>query len=151
MRKFFLIALVALTAAACWAQQESEVTIDGKDIVMRYGPPAAKNRASATLNTEGNLAFKGFNAPLGAYTVYILADGAQWQLAVMKGAKAAYDAKSALGQVPMTMGKAPAASPDCKITISKTAALAGKIDVLWNGVAATATFLLDRGPNDKEW
>jgi hypothetical protein len=50
----------------------------------------------------------------------------------------------------MTMGKG-AAAPACKITLTKTAALAAKLEVALNGITGAAPFHLDRGGNDTEW
>jgi hypothetical protein len=67
------------------------------------------------------------------------------------GAKAAaYDPKLDLGKVALTMG--PAGAPgDCKITLTKTAALAAKLDVAWNNAVGSTRFHLDRGGTDSEW
>ena len=78
----------------------------------------------------------------------------QWQLAINKatGAKAAtYDPKSDLGRIPMTMGKAPAPAPNCKMTLTKTAALAAKLEVAWESAIASAPFHLDTVGADREW
>jgi len=141
-------------AAAAFAQQEAAVTLDGRKIVLKYAAPESKTRAVASLHSDADLAFKGIAVPKGDYTVYILADGAQWQLAVNKatGAKAAaYDPKLDLGKVPMIMGKPAAAADGCKIALTKTATLAAKIEVTWNGSLAAAQFHLDRGAGDSEW
>ena len=98
--------------------------------------------------------FVGFNVPKGDYTMYVLAEGNQWQLAVNSatGAKAAtYDSKLDVGRIPMTMTKAAAPSPAAKITVKQIAAMAAAIEVTWNDSTATANFHLDRGPNDAEW
>jgi hypothetical protein len=83
----------------------------------------------------------------------VLTDGPQWHLAVNKatGAKAAaYDAKLDLGRVNMVMVKG-APTPVCKMTLTKTAALAAKLEVTLNDEVASAPFYLDRGANDREW
>jgi hypothetical protein len=141
------------SAATGFAQQQTSVTIDGQAISVKYTPPAAKKRLMASLHTPADLAFKGVRVPKGDYTVYVLIEGAQWQIAVNKatGAKAAtYDAKLDLGRVNMTMGKG-APAPVCKVTLTKIAALAAKFEVASNDVVAFANFHLDRGANDKEW
>ena len=56
-----------------------------------------------------------------------------------------------VGRVPLTMTEAEVSSTECKITLTKVAALAAKIEVTWDGSVASATFHLDRGPNDSEW
>ena len=147
------LAVLALAATAA-AQQEASVVIEGKKVVVKYAPPSSKTRAAASFHSEADLAFKGVNVPKGDYTIYVLAEGAQWQLALNKatGAKAAtYDPKLDVGKVALTMSKPPAAAADCKMTLTKTAALAAKIDVSWNDAVATTQFHLDRGASDSEW
>ena len=147
------IALFGLTTAG-FAQQEATVTLEAKKIVLKYAEPDSKTRAALSLHSEADLAFKGLVVPKGDYTIYILADGAQWQLTVNKatGAKAAaYDPKLDLGKVAMTMGKPAAAADGCKIALTKTATLAAKIEMTWNGALAAVPFHLDRGANDSEW
>jgi hypothetical protein len=51
----------------------------------------------------------------------------------------------------MTMSKAPAPAAGCKITLTKTAALAAKLEVAWNDAVASTTFHLDRSASDVEW
>jgi hypothetical protein len=147
---------VAFIAAAAFAQQaeQTSVTIESKTIAVKYAAPTAKTRLNAAFHTDADLAFKGFAVPKGDYTLYILADGAQWQIAINKatGAKAAtYDPKSDLGRIPMTMGKAPAPVANCKMTLTKTAALAAKLVVAWENTIASAPFHLDTVGADREW
>ncbi len=156
MSKRFLkyVMIVSGLATAATAQQQTVATIDGHAITVKFAAPAAKNRAAATFQTPADLAFKGVNVPKGEYTIYVLADGAQWQLAVNKatGAKAAtYDSKLDLGRLPMTMTKAPAPAAAFRITLTKIAAMAAKLEVSWNDTIAAVPFHLDRGGSDTEW
>ena len=154
MRKCVFVLTAALAAAVAYGQQQTSTTIEGQTITVKYAQPAAKNRIAASFHTDADLAFKGVSVPKDDYTVYVLADGSQWQLALNKatGAKAAtYDPKLDLGRVPMTMGKPASPAAGCKITLAKTAALAGKLEVAWNDAVASAPFHLDRGASDSEW
>lgn len=156
MSKRFLkyVTIANVLAAAAIAQQQTAATIDGHAITVKYAAPAAKNRAAATFQSQADLAFKGVNVPKGEYTVYVLAEGAQWQLAINKatGPKAAaYDPKLDLGRLPMTMSKGPAPAAACKMTLTKIAAMAAKLEVSWNGTIAAVSFHLDRGGSDTEW
>jgi hypothetical protein len=158
MREFGFTRAVAIgfIAAAAFAQQaeQTSVTIESKTIAIKYAAPTAKTRLSAAFHTDADLAFKGFQVLKGDYTLYVLADGAQWQLAINKatGAKAAiYDPKSDLGRIPMTMAKAPAPLANCKLTLTRTAALAAKLEVAWGGNIASAPFHLDTVGADREW
>ncbi len=153
MRKYRFIAAILFPMAA-YGQQQTSATIDGNAVTIKYSAPSAKNRAAASFHTDADLAFKGVTVPKGDYTIYILADGAQWQLAVNKatGQKAAtYDAKQDLGRVPMTMGKPAVPGDTCKITLTRTAALAARLEVAWNNAFASTAFHLDRGASDSEW
>ncbi|MEO8371093.1 MAG: DUF2911 domain-containing protein [Candidatus Solibacter sp.] len=146
--------IVSVLTATAIAQQQTAATIDGNAITVKYAAPAAKNRAAASFQTPADLAFKGVNVPKGEYTIYVLADGEKWQLAVNSatGPKAAtYDPKLDLGRLPMTMSKAPAPAAACKMTLTKIAALAAKLEVSWNDTIATVSFHLDRGGSDSEW
>lgn len=147
------IAILGWSGSA-FAQQETSVAINGQKIAVKYAPPSVKTRIAASFHSDADLAFKGFNVPKGDYTIYILAEGAQWQLALNKatGAKAAtYDPKLDLGKVAMTMSKLSVAAAACKITLTKTAAMAAKLEVVWNDAMAVAPFHLDRGASDSEW
>jgi Protein of unknown function (DUF2911) len=157
MREFGLTRVFAaafLAAAALAQQAATSVTIESKTIAVKYAAPTVKGRIAAAFHTDADLAFKGFAVPEGDYTLYILADGPQWQLAINKatGAKAAtYDPKSDLGRIPMTMGKPPAPVANCKMTLTKTAALAAKLEVAWESTIASASFHLDTVGADREW
>jgi hypothetical protein len=155
MSKYMGVLSIALLLSAAAVQAEQMVVaIDGKPVSINYSAPATRNRAAASFHTDADLAFKGVNVPKGDYTLYILADGLQWQLAVNKatGAKAAtYDAKMDIGRVPMTMSKPAVASDACKIALTKSAALAAKLEIVWNNAAAAVSFHLDRGGTDSEW
>ena len=97
MSKYMGVLSIALLLSATGVQAEQmAVVLDGKSVTINYSAPTARNRASASFHTDADLAFKGVNVPKGDYTLYILADGPQWQLAVNKatGVRAAtYDAK----------------------------------------------------------
>ena len=155
MKQYVLTVAVALIGSAVAnAEQQSSATIDGKAITVKYSAPTTKNRAFASFKTESDLAFKGVHIPKGEYTVYVLADGQQWQLAVNKatGPKAAaYDPKLDLDRIPLTMSKPGSTGVPCKITLTKIAALAAKLQVEWNDDAGSASFHLDRGASDSEW
>ena len=140
-----ILAFLLASALAVLAQEQSSATIDGQTISVKYAQPGAAKRVTASFQTPADIAFKGVKVPKGSYTVNVLADGPQWQLAI----KAA-GAKAELGRVKMTMGTG-AAGPACKITLTKTAALAAKLEVVWNGVTGAASFHLDRGGADSEW
>lgn len=153
MKIHAILLATALFGGAAMAQQQTSATIDGKTMTVKYAQPAANKKVTASFQADADIAFKGVRVPKGAYTVYVLTDGPQWQLAVNKatGAKAAtYDPKLDLGRVNLATVKG-APAPGCKITLTKIAALAAKFEVVFNGTVASAPFHLDRGGADSEW
>jgi len=140
-------------AAAAQGQQTTSVTIEGHAFTIKYAAPAAKDRAAGSFHTDVDVVFTGFNVPKGDYTVYILANGAEWQLAVNKaaGPAAAYNPKLDVGRVPMKMAKSATPAAACKITLTKAAVLAAKIEVAWNDAVASTQFYIDRHGSDSEW
>jgi hypothetical protein len=156
MRKYLLAGACALLglAVAAQGQQTASVTIEGQTFTIKLAAPAAKDRASGSFHADADVVFTGFNVPKGDYTVYILASGGEWQLAVNKvtgAAAAAYNPKLDVGRVPMKMSKSPTPSAACKITVTKVAALAARIEVAWNDAVATTQFYIDRHGSDSEW
>jgi len=154
MKNLFPVAAAILCAAGAAGaqQQQTSATIEDQAITIKYVKPALKTRVAASFHTDANLAFQGIDVPKGDYTLYVLADGAQWQLAVSIATDSnSYDPKLDLGRVPMTMSKPPAPAAACRITLTKTAALAAKLEVVWNDAVASTTFHLDRSGSDVEW
>ena len=150
MRKF--IFAVVLAGVAAWAAEQSSATIEGKTITVKYTP--AGDKISAAFHTDADLVFKGVTVPKGDYTLYVLTDGPAWQLVInlANGAKAAVrDPKLDAGKVLMTMTKAPTAAPANTVTLTKTAALAAKLEVVSGNNVATAQFHLDKVAGDTEW
>ena len=163
--------LIAGLAGSAIAQEQASTTIQGKTISIKYSAPSAKGRkifggvvpynqvwrigeaSGATLHTDSDLVFYGLSVPKGDYSLYVLVDPAKWQLIINKqtGAKAAaYNAKMDVGRVPMTMGQAPAAVETCKMTFTKTAALAAKLELSWENTIASVPFHIDYAA-DREW
>jgi hypothetical protein len=160
----------AVLAPALCAQDQTAVTLQGKNIEVKYGAQAMKGRkifgaavpygqvwrvgdkAAATFHTDGDLAFYGMTVPKGDYTLYVLPAADKWQLVINKQKGAgAYDAKQDVGRVPMTMSKPAAPVETCKVTLTKTAALSGKLEVAWENTVASIPFRLDLAPTDREW
>lgn len=151
MRKLVCaIAAAGLTAFAALAAEQSSVTIEGKAITVQYTPGAGG--ISANFHTDTDLVFKGAAVPKGDYTLRVLTEGDAWQLVISKQAGAkARDPKSEVGKIALKMSKAAAAAPSYKLTLTKIAALAGKLDVSSGATVATAQFRLDRARGDSEW
>ena len=153
MHSMTIAAALLGAAVAGFAQEKTSVTLDGQAIQIQYTPAAAKKYAVGNLQAAADIAFKGLKVPKGSYAIYIVPDGAAWQLVVNKatGAKAAtHDPKLDVGKIPMTMAKGEG-GPAPKMTLTKTAAVAARLDVAWNGTVASGRFFLDRGGNNSEW
>jgi hypothetical protein len=165
-------AALALASALPTLAQQAAVTLDGKAITVKYAPAAVKGRkifggvvahnqvwkigeaTAPALHTDGDIVFRGANVPKGNYSLYVLAAADKWTLIINKavGPKAAsYDAKLDVGRVPMTLGKAPAFVENTRITLTKVAAMAAKLEIAWENSVATAQFHLDRVAGDSEW
>ncbi len=160
----------ALLAPCLSAQEQTSVVLQGKTIEIKYAAQSMKGRkifgstvpygqvwrigdkAAPVFHTESDLAFYGMTVPKGDYTVYVLPAADKWQLIISKQKGAgAYDPKLDVGRVPMTMGKAPAPVETCKVTLTKTAALSGKLELSWENTVASAPFRLDLMASDREW
>lgn len=167
-----VFALAFSVAASGEPPQASTVAIDGKSITVRYSSEAVGGRKifggtvpfgkvwrvgaaeGAIFHTDADLVFKGVVVPKGDYALYILPEADKWQLIINRATGAAskrHDPKQDVGRVTMTLGKPPATVEKCKLTLTKTAARAAKLEVAWEGSSATATFHLDRIASDTEW
>jgi hypothetical protein len=152
--------------------EQTFIMFEGNMLAVRYTPPAMKGRkifggavpygqvwridenVPVTLHAEADMQFNGFSLFKGDYTVYVLVDADSWQLILNRqtGAKAAvYDPKLDMGRVKMTLAKSSAPIETCKITLTKTADLAGKLELAWENTVASVPFYLDRVAVDKEW
>lgn len=171
---FILAATMAGLAGIAFAQQpaQTSTTINGKTIAIKYSAPSMKGRkifggvapygkvwrigdnSAVAFHTDVDLVFKGATVPKGDYTLYVLPDAGAWQLIVNKqtGPKAlTHNPKMDVGRVPMILSKAPAPVETCKVTITKTAARAAKLEIAWENTIGSAAFHLDRVAGDSEW
>lgn len=148
MKKALL--LTAIISVAAFAEQ-SAVTIEGKSIGVSYAPAALNAKAfpGVAFHTDADLVFKGAAVPKGDYTLFVVPNGAAWQLVISKTRSGPRDPKLDAGRVPMTTAKATA--PGAKVAVLKTAARAAKVEVTWDGMVGFAPFHLDRVAGDSEW
>ena len=180
MRNSRVLCVLALAgvAALAWGQpkkgpatSQSAVTIEGNNISVHYAGAAMNGRkifggvvpykqvwklgeVPAAFHTDADLIFKGATVPEGDYTLYVMVDAGAWQLIINRasGARAdTYHPQLDVGRVPMTLSKPSAPVENCKVTVTKTAALAGKLEVAWENVTASTPFHLDRVAGDVEW
>ncbi len=140
-----LVCALAITAFAAFAA-DSSVVIEGKNITLKY--TAGTGAISANFHTDTDLVFKGATVPKGDYTFHVLTEGDAWQLVISKG-NAKPGPKDP--KVALKMSKAASPASPYKLTLTKTAALAAKLDVFSGTTVATAQFRLDRARGDSEW
>ncbi|HUP02903.1 MAG TPA: DUF2911 domain-containing protein [Bryobacteraceae bacterium] len=148
-----VVALLALSAMGLGQEKEASATLAGRTVAIRYAAPASKDRASLSLHTTAALAFEGFNLPKGDYTLYILASGPQWRLAINKAASTAaaqYDQTLDAARVPMIMTRPVTPESGFSVTLSNPSPYESALHVMWNGVEAIAPFHLVHGPGAPE-
>lgn len=175
MNRISAVAILALVSAVVTfgqQPQQSSVTLDGKTITVRYSPEAVAGRKifggtvpfgkpwrvgagnGAVLHTDADLVFKGAVIPKGDYTLYILPEADKWQLTLNRVTGAAaqrYDPKQDSSRIAMILSKPPAKVESCKVTLTKSASRAAKLEVAWEETSATVSFHLDRVAGDTEW
>ncbi len=150
----FPVAAAVLCVAGALAQQQASVVIDENTITVKNAAARNASLAAAAFHTDADLAFQGMFVPKGDYTMFVIASGNRWELALNKatGPRAAtYDPKMDLGRAAMTLSKPPSPGGTCTVKLTKTAALAAKVEVAWNNTVASVPFHLDRTANDSEW
>ena len=146
------------------AAEETSIALYKKTISVKYVSAPMKGplkkawplggTSPATLYTEGDLVFKGLVVPKGTYSLYLLADADKWQLIINKnmGPKAAtYDSGLDVGRVPMILRNSSAPVEACKVTLSKFAARAARLELALDSTVASVPFTLDWVPGDPEW
>jgi len=133
------------------AAEQTAVTVDGKNISVKYDPAVKDRKVIASFHSDADLVFKGLTVPKGDYSLYVLIAADKWQLAVNKAKSGAYDPKLDVGRVAVNLAKAPAKIENCKLTLTKTAPLAAKLEIAFENSVGTVPFHLDRVAGDSEW
>ena len=154
------------------AAEQSSIAFDANKVSLKYIAPSMGGRkvfggivpfkqvwpigggSAASFHTDGDLVFKGVVVPKGDYSLYLLPEPEKMQLIISKqtGPKTqAYNPKMDLGRVPMVVRKATAPVETCKLTLTKTASRAGRIELTWENTVAMVPFALDWAPGDPEW
>lgn len=180
MRKAFILNLLLIACAALLALgqaggpsglKEASVKMSGKTIRIKYAAqsmPGAKVFGAVVpydrvwlvggqpiqFYTEAGLEIQGLGVPKGEYSLYILPDAKEWQLIISKqtGPQAAsYTSRMDLGRVPMDMKKAPAPVDPLRVSLVSYGSVAGKLEVAWENVIASAPFNLDVVQANPEW
>ena len=158
-----MLGRVAVTATVLMAgvpafAEQSAVTLDGKSISVTYTPAKGKVTAGQpwkigdAFRADADLVFKGAMVPKGEYSVWVLPAADKWQLIISKQKSGkTYDPKMDAGRVNMTLTKPSAPAEASRVTLTKVAALAAKIEVATQDSVATAQFRLDRVGSNSEW
>ena len=108
---------------------------------------AGANNATA-LHTDADLILGGLTIPKGNYTLFVWLDEKQWQLIVNKQTGQTgleYDHSRDLGRVPMTMSRPPKTIEKFRITLSKTGANEGRLELAWEDTVASVSFSVADG------
>ena len=140
---------------------ETSVTIDGKNISIKYAAPSMRGRkifgglepygkvwraganAATAFHTDADLDINGLSVPKGDYTLFVLLDQNQWQLIVNKQTGQwglSYDQAQDLGRTKMTMSKPSAPVETYKMTLSSTGGKKGKLQLEWEETVASVDF-----------
>jgi hypothetical protein len=140
---------------------ETSVTINGKQIAIKYSAPSMRGRkifgglepygkvwraganAATSLHTDADLQIGSLTVPKGDYTLFVWLDPDQWQLIVNKQTGQwglSYDQSQDLGRVPMKMSKPSAPVETYKMTLSKEGADMGMLKLAWENTIASVTF-----------
>jgi len=143
---------------------ETSVSIDGKTLSIKYSAPSVHGRKifgpggrisedgtypvwragandATAFHTDADLNIGGLAVPKGDYTLFVLvSDPDHWKLIINKQTGQwglSYSQAQDLGRVNMTMSKPPAKVETLKITLSKTGAKDGKLEMAWDNYIAT--------------
>jgi len=161
-----LLCGLILSAFSSQAQKPSpaadtSVTINGKQITIKYSAPSMRGRKifgdlvpygqawragandATALTTEADLDMNGLKVLAGSYTLYVLPEANQWQLIVNKQTGqwgTVYNEGQDLGRVKMTMSKASAPVETYKMTLSSTGGNKGKLTLEWENTVASVPF-----------
>jgi hypothetical protein len=139
--------LCAALLAGCMvvsAAEQTAVMVDGKNISVKYDPAVKDRKVIASFHSDADLVFKGLTVPKGDYSLYVLIAADKWQLVFNKQ-------KVDVGRVAVNLAQAPAKIENCKLTLTKTAALAAKLEIAFENNVGTVPFHLDRVAGDSEW
>lgn len=155
----------ALAGSNSRTPAETEATIGGKTIAIKYHAESANGRTvfggekallqpntvwragaaghPTTLYTNAELNLGGLDVPPGAYTLFVQLDPKGWQLIVSKEKGAAaqvYRKAQDLGRVAMTTTHTAAPVETMKFTVSRSRGNAGTLQLAWADVSASVNF-----------
>jgi hypothetical protein len=157
-------ASLALAQPSSKTPAESETSIAGKTIAIKYQAPSANGRTvfggagallqnnaiwragagnPTTLYTAAELNLGGLDVPPGAYTLFVQLDPKGWKLIVSKEKGVAanvYHKAQDLGRVPMTLTQPHASVETLKFSVNGTGGNTGNLKLEWANVAASVPF-----------
>jgi len=170
-RVLFSAAALAIAAASFGLAQpgsktpaETETTIGGKTIAIKYHAPSANGRTvfggegallqpnsvwragagdPTTLYTNAELNLAGLDVPPGAYTLFVQLDPRGWQLIVSKEKGAAanvYHQEQDLGRVAMTTTHSDAPLDTMRFAVTRSGGNTGTLRLAWADIAASVNF-----------
>lgn len=163
---FLMIA--AFGAAQQSPPAQTEVTINGKKISIKYSAPSMRGRkifgkdgiiakdtgypvwraganAATALHTDGDLMIGSLHVPKGDYTLFVDTGANPWQLIVNKQTGQGgldYDKSKDLGRVPMKMSKPAAPIETYKMTLSGAGGNNAKLELAWENVVASVDIMV---------
>jgi len=130
----------------------AEVSLNGKQITIKYNSPRLKGRAigttivpygqvwrtganpATTLITASNLKIGTLNVPAGTYTIYTLPSASQWLLIVNKQTGqwgTEYSEAQDLGRIPMASKTLSASQENMSISFEHTKGANTELHVKW--------------------
>src|SRR5579872_6749144 len=139
----------------------TSVTIDKRKITIKYSSPSMRKRVifgglvpygkiwragandATALQTEADLQMGDLKVPKGNYTLFVWPTTTQWLLIVNKQTGQSgleYHQEQDLGRVAMTLSKPPKTLEHYKMTLTKTAADEGQLELAWGNTVATVSF-----------
>jgi len=160
-------AMLAVFATSSLAQSkpsppaETQVTIDGKSISIKYSAPSVRGRKifgglvpygkvwraganeATALHTDADLDIGGLKVPKGNYTLYVLPEESQWKLIINKQTGqwgTEYDQAQDLGRVSLNLSKPAAPIETYKITLASQGGKKGSLTLAWDTTVATVPF-----------
>jgi hypothetical protein len=162
---FTLVAVASIASAQFVSPPaQTSVMIADKTLTIKYSAPSVHGRkifgpggrisqdgtypvwraganSATAFHTDADLDIGGLAVPAGDYTIFVLVgDPEHWQLIINQQTGEwglNYDASKDLGRVKMTMSKPPAKIETYKMTLSKTGAKAGKLELAWDNYIAS--------------
>ena len=167
-RTLTALLLIAGLGIAQSPPAQTETTVNGKKITIKYSAPSLRGRkdifgkdgpikqdstypvwraganAATTLHTDADLMIGSLHVPKGDYTLFVDVGSNPWQLIVNKQTGQGgldYDKTKDLGRVPMKMSKPSATVETFKMALSSAGSNA-KLELAWENTAASVDIMV---------